>query len=68
MFQVLKRPSHAEMQPQPKLVTGPHKQMFAVALTFLEPAPSQSPPQFTRGNTFQYIRVVHFDVADSLVQ
>ena len=53
---------------QPELITGAHKQMFAVPVTRFEAAPFQSPCQLTRGNAFQNIRVAYFDVRDPLVQ
>ena len=58
----LKRPGHPEMQPQPKLITGAHKQMFGAGDVF-EAAPFQSPCQLTHGNLFQDIRVPHLDTA-----
>ena len=56
------------MQPQPELITGAHKQMFAVPVTVFEAAPFQSTCQLTRGNAFQNIRVPHFDIGDPLMQ
>jgi hypothetical protein len=56
------------MQSQPELITGAHKQMFAMTLTVFETPSFQSSFQFTRGNVFQNIRVLHFDVGDPLVQ
>jgi hypothetical protein len=42
VVEVFKRPGHAEMQSQPELITGAHKQMFAVSVTVFEAAPFQS--------------------------
>ena len=56
------------MQSQPELITGAHKQMFAVPATVFEAAPFQSTRQLTRGNAFQNIRVPHFDIGDPLMQ
>src|ERR1044071_6865746 len=56
------------MQSQPELITGAHKKMFAMAMTFFEAASVQSPCQFTRRNAFQDIRILHFNMGDRLAQ
>src|SRR5215510_3496368 len=68
VVEVLKRAGHAEMQSQPELVTGAHKQMFAVPVTVFEPAAFQSTRQLTHGNALQNIGIPYFDIGDPLAQ
>ena len=68
VVEVLERAGHAEMQPYPQLITGPHEQMFAVPVTVFESTPFESTCQLTRGNAFQNIRVSHVDIGDPLAQ
>jgi hypothetical protein len=48
VFEILKRPGHAEMQPQPELAIGADKQMFAMTPTRSEAPPFQPAPKLSR--------------------
>ena len=68
VVEVFKRPGHAEMESQPELITGAHKQMFAVSMTAFEATFVQSPFQPTRGNALQNICITNVDTGDPLMQ
>jgi len=68
VFEILKRPGHAEVQAQPNVAIGAHEQMFAMATTRFEATPFQSAREFSLCNIFQDISVPHIDVVDPLMQ
>src|SRR6266566_5592714 len=47
-LEIVKRTGHAEMQSQPQVVIGAHKQVFAMPATRFELAPFQPELQFAR--------------------
>src|SRR6266496_2258326 len=68
MLEIPERAGHAEMQSQPEVAIGAHKQMFAVAASKFEAASFQSARQLMRRNAFQDVCAPHIDTADPLVQ
>src|SRR5439155_8381290 len=68
MLKILKRASHTEMQSQPEVAIGAHKQMFAVSTTRFEAASFQSARQLIHRNAFQNVCAPHIDTADPPVQ
>ena len=67
-FEIAQEASHTEVQSQPEVVIGTHKQMFAMAATGLEAVPFQLLRQLTFGNAFQNVCVSHIDRPDPLMQ
>ena len=67
-FEVMQKPSHSEMQPQPRTTVSAYKEMLSMTATRFETTPFQLTCELAPGKVFEQICAPYIDIDDTLMQ